>query len=90
MADIYRHASKTTVWLGEAADKSDLAMKMIQNTRTVTAAEYADLLESEDSNNPDDLMGALMTFLGLPDIGDKPWTALRHILQRPWFKRSWV
>lgn len=59
MADIYRHANKTIVWLGEAADKSDLAMEMVQNTRTVTAEEYARLLGSGD-NNLDDRMEALM------------------------------
>jgi Heterokaryon incompatibility protein (HET) len=85
MAEIYRKAQKTIIWLGKSADNSDLAMKVVQKSKKFTTTEYKDLVESGviDFTN-------LPTKLGLPNWNDRSWVALRLLLKRPWFKRTWV
>jgi hypothetical protein len=86
MADIYNKAEKTIIWLGESADGSDLAMKVLhERGENLTLSDLSHLLNTTFS--PNDTMS---TILGLPDLSHKSWAALRKLLQRPWFKRTWV
>jgi Heterokaryon incompatibility protein (HET) len=85
MADIYRQAQTTIIWLGESAENSDLAMKVVQKSKKFTAAEYNELLESEFEK-----LASIHIKLGLPNWDHKSWAALRRLLQRPWFKRTWA
>jgi hypothetical protein len=93
MATIYEMAEKTIIWLGEEADNSHLAIKLIQNKFTLSRSEYNDLLEvsTDKKENVEESDGLdTLSKLGVPDMKDKSWQALHRLLQRPWFKRSWV
>jgi Heterokaryon incompatibility protein (HET) len=86
MADIYGKAEKTIIWLGESADGSDLAMKILQERgEKLMMEDLKNLLSNASSPN-----NFLTTKLGLPDLSHKAWAALRKLLKRPWFKRTWV
>jgi len=79
MKDIYEDAKKVVIWLGPAADDSDLAMDMIEHLArnrgigTVTASTPVD---------PE--------FYGPPGkpFDDKSWTAL--LFHRQWAERAWI
>lgn len=86
MADVYSKAENTIIWLGERAENSDIAMKVIQERgEHIPFAVFLKLVASDLS--PTEFM---TMELGLPHLSHKSWTALRKLLQRAWFKRTWV
>lgn len=84
MSSIYSKASRTVVWLSEAKDQSELALRFLGQF-------CIDILESFmrgdslqiGSLNPDQRLYSL-------PFSDHRVLALRMFLNRPWFTRTWV
>ncbi|KAH7184642.1 heterokaryon incompatibility protein-domain-containing protein [Fusarium flagelliforme] len=78
MSRIYRLATNTVIWLGEASEGSDSALRLLE--RIVSCLQFA-------LHNPDfpDLER-----LGLPEPDSKVWEHLCELLTRKWFTRVWV
>jgi heterokaryon incompatibility protein (HET) len=85
MAEIYQKAEKTIIWLGESAENSDLAMRLVENATKYKTKDFLSTVESAGGS-----MDNVISKLGAPQLHDKSWTAMRRLLQRAWFKRSWV
>jgi hypothetical protein len=81
MARIYEKCSRVCIWLGEAANDSnlimDLAISYTERMRHATV-DHTSILE------------------GMISFENNPWTffgrisALLHFLHRPWFRRLWI
>jgi Heterokaryon incompatibility protein (HET) len=80
MRQIYAASAETAVWLGEAADDSDLAFDSISNLSKGTGEMYiddwADLLSRINTIDDEEA-----TF---------PLDAMTALLGRPWWSRIWV
>jgi hypothetical protein len=77
MRNIYKGANEVSVWLGEAAQGSAIAMGLIRLWSTVLCETLAE-----------DLMG---NFFKQPALCDKrPWKAIRDLFCRAWWNRVWV
>ena len=80
MADIYRRARRTMVWLGEEVDgDSDCRgavqfLHYLQNLQPVFSGLKADLARAN---------------LRSPEM-DAHWSSASNLLARPWFKRVWT
>lgn len=81
MSDIYKNASRTLVWLGEAAQNSDLAMDNIQQlTHKLSMVK-----------NPSSLsVVQKLANYNMPPHSDPVWEAIRQLQLRPWFYRLWT
>lgn len=87
MGQIYRLARNVIVWLGPETDNSKLAMSKLEYLgRQIELTDKGSwrvnapkCLEPTWSRTP----------VPLP-YDDETWTAIRHLLQRPWFRRLWV
>jgi hypothetical protein len=88
MAKIYEKAERTIIWIGEKADNSHLAIKLIQSTPYLSVRENLKLFSPEAHGSG--TVDQLLSNVGAPKLEDKSWVALRRLLERPWFKRSWV
>lgn len=76
MAQIYRRAERTIVWLGPASEDSD------------NAIEFLHLLR-RNKFRLEDIDGDMMQ--EMRSISVRPrWTALENLLVRPWWKRVWT
>ena len=83
MNEIYGKADNTLIWLGFPSADSDLAI---------------DFVENFDWNYYDRVLGKPPHFPGAPpvhptcaDVHDpKPWVALRALLSRTWWTRTWI
>lgn len=85
MADIYRSASLVVVWLGPADRSSESAFGLI-NELTKHMLEF---LKTQKSQTYDELTTANHPIQYPPS--DAPvWSAVRSLLQRPWFSRIWT
>jgi hypothetical protein len=85
MADIYRSASLAVIWLGPADSSSesafgfinDLTIQMLEFWKTQKSRNYA---EARTADHP----------LQQPPLEAPVWSAVRSLLQRPWFSRVWT
>jgi hypothetical protein len=80
MPKIYSSASRAVVYLGEEANGSDLAIKLIEKIAKTSFHGLPTKFVSET---------ALANY-GLPDGSDKVWKAFRAFWSRPWFRRVWI
>ncbi|KAG7284225.1 hypothetical protein NEMBOFW57_010589 [Staphylotrichum longicolle] len=84
MGDVYSCADRVLVWLGEAADDSDLACDLLPelNDRVWAVREkvgaWRALSEEEVAS------------LGLVPADDPLWKAVLLLYSRPWFQRLWI
>lgn len=78
MRDIYKNAQAVLVWLGNAADDSDMAMdqalELNEKLSSIARPIHFDHLAYHDLNKEGDLV----------------WPALGHFYCRSWFERLWV
>ncbi|OGM46188.1 hypothetical protein ABOM_004867 [Aspergillus bombycis] len=84
MGELYSCADQVLIWLGDAADESDLACSLLPE---LTEKIWA-LKESEGGWRPrttDDIVAQ-----GLPHPDDKLWRAALLLYSRPWFQRLWI
>ncbi len=91
MGEIYRKASVVRVWLGLAADDSDLAMSRLTNLFKVV---YRHVVKAENRARPFDEVVTPQVFeecVGAPTKTNiASWRAISKLLNRPWFSRIWV
>ncbi|KAI4269041.1 MAG: hypothetical protein LQ337_007510, partial [Flavoplaca oasis] len=86
MAQIYTHARRVIVWLGEHENESRLAMQLLQDYATAfpdivrDESRYAEQIHSADE------------LLHLPhgQASAGSWRALEDLFNRPYFQRRWV
>lgn len=76
MRDVFRFSDRTVVWLGEESDDSGLAIDLIH-----------ELVQSSQQGGRLQLPNQSAKVLALHDPA---WRALTHLLQRPWFQRTWI
>lgn len=77
MRDIYERARDIVVWLGETADRSDSAMRLIQSLSRSCEDGTAESLGVRLKNDPDLL-------------GTGCWSALGQLMNRPYWNRLWI
>ncbi|KAH8777622.1 heterokaryon incompatibility protein-domain-containing protein [Diaporthe sp. PMI_573] len=79
MSQIYENAINTAIWLGDADDDSDTALRLLEHARICLQF----FTEKQFDPNEVARMG-----LPEPDAGD--WEALWKLLSRRWFERLWI
>jgi hypothetical protein len=78
MRRIYESATDTLIWLGEEEDSEPhLAFGTLQRAHTG--------LHLTKAISPDDFER-----LYLPPADHRSWWAIRELLRRPWFQRTWI
>ena len=82
MADIYRAAAQVVVWLGLEDENTAAAFAMIQSISTEITARWKAQSGNERPVGPD-----LASF---PPRSHAGWSAVKSLLQRPWFERVWT
>lgn len=87
MGQIYRLAKNVVVWLGPGNHNSELAMSKLEYLgRQIELTNKG----SRRVNAPKCLEPTWSrTSVPLP-YDSETWSAIRHLLQRPWFRRLWV
>ncbi|KAJ5219366.1 heterokaryon incompatibility protein-domain-containing protein [Penicillium cinerascens] len=81
MGDVYAQAKSVVIWLGRAEETTCLALDFM----TIIESAKIPLIDARVENPQ-----SLKTFLGpLADSNDH-WNALKLILDRSWFSRTWV
>lgn len=78
MREIYSRARKTIVWLGNEADQSPLAFKLLERLKK----PFETLSKSGNTNDIHTEINSKWVM--------KDWMALATLLRRPWFGRMWV
>ena len=81
---IYARTSHLVVWVGEASEDSDLAMRTLEQIGE--ELKEAPFWEVDLANVSliRDMPEAIEHF------DPKPWVALNRLFRRPWFERVWV
>ena len=93
MAEIYKRATITSSWLGEASEDSDEAMDLIRNLGNWVYENEDAIFEDDHGNHPDD--GSIETptdfveWLGFP-LRNQNWQAMRKLFERPYWTRIWI
>ncbi|RYP26982.1 hypothetical protein DL767_007845 [Monosporascus sp. MG133] len=83
MRDIYSKADKVAVWLGEAAEETPAAWKLMHQI-----FEISRNTAHEDWDKP--ISAEEWERLGLPHGASSEWAALEAIFWRQWFTRVWI
>ncbi|PVH81098.1 HET-domain-containing protein [Cadophora sp. DSE1049] len=78
MAEIYRRATEVVIWLGDAANQSDLAMDLLNNV----SAEKIDNLATDP--------GAIKAWVALSNLMTRSWFTRRWVVQEVVFARHAV
>jgi Heterokaryon incompatibility protein (HET) len=78
----FSNAFRVIVWLGPAADNSDLAMGQVSSLESALAPLRTSPLSEIDN--------ATFRSLGLPASYDPIWPAFSKFFQRSWFQRLWI
>ena len=85
MGEIYENAKRTLVWLGDAADDSDLAMDSLPRLLNIVQTMEPNVFPPYASAWPDILLR-----YGLPAVDEPVWHALQALFSRQWFYRLWT
>jgi hypothetical protein len=82
MKDIFQKSTSTVVWLGDEADDSTSAVRLITEMARIAPA----------SSKPAGLLGVWNPdwYQRLPPLYDPAWRAFAKLLQCPWFHRAWI
>lgn len=81
MSDVYVHADKVIVWLGEAENDSHLAFERLPSI----ANRFWAIREYWKGKAAHDIVD-----LKLPDVNDPVWPAFLHVYAMPLFHRMWI
>ena len=97
MDQIYTYvAFDTTIWLGLPADESNLALELVANTHNNDEYFFDTLLEIDGQSGGAGRVRPIppaVGQLGKPVIDPRdptPWKALRALLCREWWTRTWT
>ncbi|KAK0648465.1 heterokaryon incompatibility protein-domain-containing protein [Cercophora newfieldiana] len=86
MTNIYQLAQRVLAWLGPPAQNSHHALETLQNLgkQSITTLGGWYQMPSPDAMVPG------LTHRTVLRYARETWTAISHLLQRPWFERLWV
>jgi hypothetical protein len=79
MRDVYSNAESTRVWLGPRSEDSDLAISFTEELWSILPEFQTGKIERVTSY-----------YAAKYPEGALEWVALAHLLERPWFTRTWV
>jgi hypothetical protein len=79
MSQIYENAINTAIWLGDADDDSDTALRLLEDARICLQ------FFTEKQFDPNEVAR-----MGLPELDADGWEALWKLLSRRWFERLWI
>jgi hypothetical protein len=87
MRDIYILSFRVVVWLGEEAQGSGKAMKILRNLGShYESSTGCALLQPGSTESRDELVASLK----MPVLEDMEWQALFDLYSRSWFSRIWI
>ncbi|KAF4945833.1 hypothetical protein FSARC_14340 [Fusarium sarcochroum] len=93
MHPIFQRAKTVQVWLGPAADGSELAVQTLDyiGSSVQVACRWGDensfILVPQDTSNS---AQALVDRITRPQFPEETWRAIDDLLNRSWFKRLWA
>ncbi|KAI8219465.1 Heterokaryon incompatibility protein 6, OR allele [Colletotrichum sp. SAR 10_86] len=79
MSRIYQRATNTAIWLGEAREGSDVAIKLLEEVNIRLQFTTEDDIDPEEFER-----------MRLPEPDSHDWRALWKLLSRQWFTRVWI
>ncbi|KAK1850935.1 heterokaryon incompatibility protein [Colletotrichum chrysophilum] len=79
MSRIYQRATNTAIWLGEASEGSDVAIKLLEEVNIRLQFTTEDDIDPKEFNR-----------ICLPKPDSQDWHALWKLLSRKWFTRVWI
>ncbi|KNG89946.1 hypothetical protein ANOM_001677 [Aspergillus nomiae NRRL 13137] len=83
MGELYSCADQVLIWLGDAADESDMACSLLPElTEKIWALK--------ESTGWKPLTTDEIVTQGLPHPDDQLWRAVLLLYSRPWFQRLWI
>lgn len=85
MADVHSEASKTIIWLGENADQSESAFALIRMLHLIIPN-----INKAKNYKHFSLMSEDLGSLPITAPHSLAWIAFGKLMERPWFRRSWV
>lgn len=88
MADIYRSASEVILWLGPAANNSDIAVETLSAISSRINIQWG--THTIELAHPKDTDPDLLSFEKELKLDDEIWKSLDHLLNRAWFYRLWI
>jgi hypothetical protein len=85
MGDIYSSASLVVVWLGTADDTTEAALGLLHDLgeQMIEYIKVHNLKSYSEAQNITD-------HFQYPPLEHPVWSAVRFLLQRPWFSRVWT
>ncbi|XP_014551279.1 hypothetical protein COCVIDRAFT_113339 [Bipolaris victoriae FI3] len=89
MGEIYAQSYRTLIWLGLPNESCDQAWDLLDLIFCVFRRECPNALFLSDIKLQLYAPTHHATF-GLPEPEDLAWAHLRHLLDAPWFRRTWV
>ncbi|KAF1995054.1 hypothetical protein P154DRAFT_379511, partial [Amniculicola lignicola CBS 123094] len=83
LTKIFQAADVVIAWLGKEADNSDRAIMTLVQIQTIA---------TKPGNWPESLPPVLLSWGGknIPNFTDTVWRDIRMLLNREWFRRSWI
>ncbi|KAH9807357.1 Heterokaryon incompatibility protein 6, OR allele [Teratosphaeria destructans] len=76
MQDIYKHSQDVVVWLGAAANDSDMAMDFINDLAAAWRSDVTSAMQHLRNS--------------LERVGDRLFPALASLIERPYWSRVWI
>jgi hypothetical protein len=89
MRDIYSHAHRVAIYLGEQADGSEI-LPLLFHQIYVAGAKFGTLKPGLKFPQPKIISPSRYEELGLPPRNSPVWEVIRYFLNRPWFRRIWI
>jgi hypothetical protein len=86
MADIFTAAQGVTVWLGEEDEFTQDAFEAVRRIADIPRDQWNQLAYTDFF----DASGACYDRIGVEPLTYQHWLGFIALLNRPWFKRSWV
>lgn len=104
MGQVYQLATSVIVWLGPAADDSDLAMDAVEFLASPDIEGYDSSISNDQGQQITirplkdvlsrgkwvSITGTIFKDLDLPSHNDPLWGALGYLYSRPWMSRLWT
>ena len=89
MADIYRFADRTIIWLGPEANSSTLAVQTLKDLGSKVTADWENLECIPITKDAHEASYLANTYAHLP-FNYEQWMSISAFIERPWFDRLWI
>lgn len=90
MGQIYSHAKKVLVWLGDATPDVPQALDLVNHIVDACLQHHAMTDKNLDALDDLKYLSANVSEALLPEFDKATWLAFRNFYIRPWFSRVWV